>query len=173
MDTQKRVDLATQIFAEHGSVIRTMIRQHVTGADEEDEVYQNLYLSLVCNPPAQAPINVPAYLNTIIRNDVIDAVRRRKSAQQMVGRYAMHQAREEMESPPDDVVTQAEEVQRVTGLVGELLPAREAMAVIDRYVYDYSLTDIALHMGVTPRTASRYVCVGIRRVRDALFGRPC
>lgn len=165
-----KVDLATQIFAEHGSAIRTMIRQHVTGSEEEDEVYQNLYLSLVCNPPPQPLANVPAYLNTVIRNDVIDAVRRRRSRQQMVSKYAERQVRDEVEDAPDELVTQAEEVERITGLVGKLLPAREARVVIERYVYGHSMADIALRMRVNRRTVSRYACVGIRRIRDAVFG---
>ena len=122
MDRHKRVDLATRIFAEHGSAIRSMIRQHVTCQEEEDEVYQNLYLSLVCNPPPEPLTNVTAYLNTVIRNDIIDAVRQRKSRQQMVTRYAMSRTRDEVEDAPDDRVTQAEEVQRIAGLVGKLLP---------------------------------------------------
>ena len=168
MDKQKRLDLATQIFAEHGSAIRTMIRQHVTCQEEEDEVYQNLYLSLVCRPPLEPPVNMPAYLSTVIRNDVIDAVRQRKSHQQMVSKYAMGQTRDEVEDAPDDRVAQAEEVQRITSLVGELLPAREALAVIQRYLYGHSTTDIAQHMRVKERTVSRYACVGIRRIRDAV-----
>lgn len=168
MDKQKRVDLATWIFAEHGSAIRAMIRQHVTCQEEEDEVYQNLYLSLVCSPPLEPPANIPAYLNTVIRNDVIDAVRQRRSHQQMVSKYAMWQTHDEVEDAPDDRVTQAEEVQRITGLVGKLLPAREARAVIERYVYGHSMTDIAQHMRVKERTVSRYACVGIRRIRDAV-----
>jgi RNA polymerase sigma factor (sigma-70 family) len=141
----------------------------VTGKDEEDEVYQNLYLSLVCNPPAQPPTNVLAYLSTVIRNDVIDAVRQRRSRQQMISKYAESQLRDEMEDAPDELVTQAEEVQRITGLVGKLLPAREAMVVIERYVYGYSTSDIALHLRLKERTVSRYACVGLRRIRDALF----
>jgi RNA polymerase sigma factor (sigma-70 family) len=168
MDKHKRVDLATQIFAEHGSAIRAMIRQHVTCQEEEDEVYQNLYLSLVCNPLSESPANMPAYLNTVIRNDVIDAVRQRKSHQRMVSKYAMGQTRDEVEDAPDDQVTQAEEVQRITGLVGKLLPAREARAVIERYVCGHSMTDIASHMQVKERTVSRYACVGIRRIREAV-----
>jgi len=169
MDRQKRVELATRIFAEHGSAIRTMIRQHVTRQDEEEEVYQNLYLSLVCSPPPQPPANVLAYLNTVIRNDIIDAVRQRRTRQQMVSQYALSQVRDEMEDAPDSLVTQAEEVQRITSLVGKLLPAREATAVMERYVYGHSTTDIALHMGVKERTVSRYACVGVRRIRDAVF----
>ncbi|MCX5645164.1 MAG: sigma-70 family RNA polymerase sigma factor [Phycisphaerae bacterium] len=169
MEKQQRVDLATRIFAEHGSVIRSMIRQHVTNQEEEDEVYQNLYLSLVCSPPPETLINVTAYLNTVIRNDVIDAVRRRKSRQQMVSKYAMSQPWDEVEDAPDGRVTQAEQVQRITSLVGKLLPAHEALAVIERYVYEHSMTDIASHLRVKERTASRYACVGIRRIREVVF----
>jgi len=172
MDKQKRVELATQIFAEYGSAIRTMIRQRVTHQEEEDEVYQNLYLSLVCSPPPQPLTNVLAYLNTVIRNDIIDAVRQRRTRQEVVSRYAMSRVRDEVEEAPDGRVTQAEEVQRIRDLVGKLLPAREAMAVTERYIYGHSTTDIALHMQVKERTVSRYACVGIRRIREAFLRGP-
>jgi RNA polymerase sigma factor (sigma-70 family) len=168
MEKQKRVDLATRIFAEHGAAIRSMIRQHVTCQEEEDEVYQNLYLSLVCNPPPETLTNVLAYLNTVVRNDVIDAVRQRKSRHQMVTKYALSRPRDEVADAPDDCATRAEEVQRITGLVGKLLPAHEARAVIERYVYGHSMTDIASHLQVKERTASRYACVGIRRIREVV-----
>jgi RNA polymerase sigma factor (sigma-70 family) len=171
MDSHKRVDLATRIFAEHGSAIRAMIRQHATRKEEEDEVYQNLYLSLVCNPPPQPLVNVLAYLNTVVRNDVIDAVRQRRNRQEMVSRYAMSHAGGEVDGAPDDRVTQTEEMQRITDLVANLLPAREATAVIERYVYGYSMADVALHMRVRERTVSRYICVGLKRVREAIFRR--
>jgi len=167
MDSHKRVELATRIFAEHGPAIRTMIRQHVTRSDEEDEVYQNLYLSLVCNPPPEPLHNVPAYLNTVIRNDIIDAVRQRMSRQEMVSRYMMNRTRDEVEGAPDDRVTQAEEVRRITGLVGKLLPAHEARAVIERYIYGHSTTEVASRMQVKERTVARYTCIGLKRIRQA------
>lgn len=169
MEKQQRVDRATRIFADHGLAIRSMIRQHVTDQEEEDEVYQNLYLSLVCNPPPETLTNVMAYLHTVIRNDVIDAVRQRKGRQQMVSKYALSRPRDEVADAPDERVTQAEDVQRITSLVGRLLPAHEARAVIERYVYGHSMTDIASHLRVKERTASRYACVGIRRIREVVF----
>jgi RNA polymerase sigma-70 factor (ECF subfamily) len=166
------VDWATRVFAEHGPAIQAMIRQHVTRSDEEDEVYQNLYLSLVCNPPPEPLGNILGYLNTVIRNDIIDAVRQRKCRDEMVCRYAMHQARDDVEEAPEERVTQTEEVQRITDLVGKLLPTHEATAVIERYVYGRSTTDIAVHMRVKERTVSRYACVGLKRIRAAVLRRP-
>jgi RNA polymerase sigma factor (sigma-70 family) len=170
MDSQKRVDLATKIFAEHGPAIRAMIRQHAIHKEEEDEVYQNLYLSLVCSPPPEPLTNVLGYLNTVIRNDIIDAVRRRKTQHELVSRYAMDQTREEVEEAPDERVTQAEEVERITDLVARLLPAHEAEVVIERFVYGRSASDIAARMRVKKRTIARYTCMGLRRIRDALSG---
>ncbi len=168
MDSHKRVELATQIFAEYGPAIRTMIRQQVTRRDEEDEVYQNLYLSLVCNPPPHPLDNVVGFLNTVIRNDIIDAVRKRKSRREMVSRYLMSRSRDDVEDAPDDRATQAEEVQRIAGLVGKLLPAHEAQAVIERYVYGHSTTEVASRMQVKERTVARYTCIGLKRIRQAV-----
>ena len=172
MDSHEKVALATRIFAEYGTAIRALIRLYVTRPEEEDEVYQNLYLSLVCNPPPQPLTNVSAYLSTVIRNDIIDAVRRRKSQQELVSRYAMSQTWSEVEEAPDERVTRTEEVQRVTDLVAKLLPAHEATAVIARYVYGHSTTDIAAHMRVKARTVSRYTCVGLKRIRKAVYKHP-
>jgi RNA polymerase sigma factor (sigma-70 family) len=172
MDSHEKVALATRIFAEHGSAIRALIRLYVTRPEEEDEVYQNLYLSLVCHPPPQPLANVPAYLSTVIRNDIIDAVRRRKSQQESICRYAMSQAWDEVEEAPDERVTRTEEVQRVTDLVAKLLPVHEATAVIERYVYGHSTTDIASHMQVKERTVARYTCVGLKRIRKAVCKHP-
>jgi RNA polymerase sigma factor (sigma-70 family) len=112
---------------------------------------------------------VPAFLNTVIRNDIIDAVRQRKTRREIVSRYVMSRPRDEVEGAPDDRVTQAEEVRRIAGLVGKLLPAHEARAVIERYVYGHSTTEVASRMQVKERTVARYTCVGLKRIRQAFL----
>jgi RNA polymerase sigma factor (sigma-70 family) len=168
MDSHENVALATLIFTEYESVIRTLIRLHVPGREEQDEVYQNLYLSLVCNPPPQPLNNVPAYLSAVIRSDIIDAVRRRRSLQELVSCYARSGTWDPVERPPEERMAQTEEVRRITDLVADLLPAREATAVIQRYVYGHSTTDVASRMRVKERTVSRYACLGLRRIRAAV-----
>src|SRR5512142_1852054 len=142
-----------------------MIRQQVANQDQEDEVFQNLYLSLVCSPPPLPLTNVLGYLNTVIRNDIIDAVRRQKSQQQHISKYALSQPRDDVEDAPDERVTRAEDARRVTGLLTEILPSREAQVVLERYVYGRSTNDIALHLQVKKRTVSHYASVGLRRIR--------
>jgi len=169
METHRSVDLATQIFAEHEPAIRGMIRRHVGNKDEEEDIYQNLYLSLVCNPAPPALTNTLAYLNTVIKNDVIDAARRRKSYQEMISRYAVSRIHEEAETDPQATVIRGEEMQQITAFV-ESLPAHEARAVAERYGYGHTTTDAAKRMSVKERTVSRYLCIGLRHIRQAVAG---
>jgi RNA polymerase sigma factor (sigma-70 family) len=170
MDTQERLDLATKIFEEHGPAIRAMIRHHVGNKDEEEDIYQNLYLSLVCNPVPTPLTNTLAYLNTVIKNDIIDAARRRKSYREMISRYATNRTIDEAENNPPDEVIRDEEIRRIAEFVQVSLPAHEARAVLERYGHGHSTTDAAKSMQVKERTVSRYLCIGLRRIRDAVKG---
>lgn len=170
METRRSVDLATQIFIEHEPAIRAMIRRHAGNKDEEDDIYQNLYLSLVCNPVPVPLANTLAYLNTVIKNDIIDAARRRKSYQEMISRYAVSRIRDETETDPQVVVMREEEMQQIAEFVESSLPAHEARAVAERYGYGHTTTDAAKRMSVKERTVSRYLCIGLRRIRQAVAG---
>lgn len=168
MEDQQKVDLATQIFDAHGAAIRAMIRRHVSNKDDEDDIFQGLYLSLICNPIPTPLTNTLAYLNTVIKNDAIDAARRKKSYQDLVSRYAVSQTQEEIVPSPEDEVIREEEAQRIAELVRSSLPAHEARAVIERYGYGRSTADAAQHMQVKERTVSRYLCVALQRIRQAI-----
>jgi hypothetical protein len=62
LSAAERVAFATRIFDEYNLAIRTMIRRHVSNHQEQEDVYQNLYLSLVCCPPPSSVDNPVAYL---------------------------------------------------------------------------------------------------------------
>lgn len=170
MEMQERLSFASKVFTEHEPAIRALIRRHADNREEEEEIYQNLYLSLLCNPAPSPLTNTVAYLSTVIRNDVIDAARRRKSYQEMISRYAAARTYDERENNPAEAVIQEEEVQRITAFVQSALPAHEARAVIERYEHGCSTTDAAAHMRVKERTVSRYLCIGLKRIREAIAG---
>jgi RNA polymerase sigma factor (sigma-70 family) len=170
METQERLELAEQIFAEHGPAIRAMIRRHAGNSAEEEDVYQNLYLSLVCNPVPAPLTNTLAYLNTVIKNDIIDSARRRKSYQEMISRYAVTRRYEERENNPEEDVMREEQVQRIVAYVESSLPTHEARAVAERYGSGHNTADTARNMHVKERTVSRYLCMGLKRIREAVTG---
>jgi len=129
-------------------------------------VYQNLYLSLVWQSASQPLSNVPAYLNT--SSGMTSS--RRAAAQESSGdglSICMSRARDDVEDAPDDQVTADRGGAAHRGLVGKLLPAHEARAVIERYVYGHSTTEWP--RGCRSRSGgARYTCIGLKRIREAV-----
>jgi RNA polymerase sigma factor (sigma-70 family) len=165
----ERVEFASRIFAEYDLAIRAMIRQHVSGPEEQEDAYQNLYLSLVCCPPPSLLDNPIAYLGMIVKRDAINAGRRVRRGQESLRRYAMGRRQNGAENDPAEEAVRTETMQRVTHWIDSLLPTHEAKAVTGRYRNDCSISDIATEMGVRKRTVSRYLCMGLRRIRQAVL----
>lgn len=168
MDAHKRVKFATRIFKEHDLAIRAMIRRCVSNRKEWDDVYQNLFLSLVCNPPSLPLANTLAYLNTVVKHDIINTTQRRKRCRQVLCKYATSQAQKEANNDPAEKVIREEEMQRIAECVRSSLPARQARAVLERYGEGRSISDIAKGMHVKKRTISRYLCIGLKWIRWAV-----
>ena len=114
--------------------------------------------------------NVRQYLYRTIKNDVTDAVRRRKSYNARIDRYARRQPELVVRDYPHDILARAEETHRIFRLVEKHLPQREAEAVMQRYRYDKDSGDAAEAMGVNRRTFSRYLCMGIKKIRKLACG---
>ena len=169
MSTQERVELAARILAEHGPAIRAIIRRYTRDADEQDDVYQNLYLTLVRSATTCPSTNILAYLDTVIRNDVIDAVRRRKTHEQVLSRY-VDRITSRVNLNPEQQAIREEQLQQVHACV-QALPRHEARAVVERFAHDRDTGETAKQMHVKDRTVSRYLCLGLRRVRKALTKR--
>ncbi len=169
METQKSVELAARIFEQYGPAIRAIIRNQVSSATEQEDVYQNLYLALVARPIPSSITNPLAYVNTMIRNDLIDAARHRKSHREMVARYAANQPAEDAEGNPENRAIREEEIRQITEAI-QSLPVHEAKAIAARYGCGRSTTDAAQSLQVKERTVSRYVCLALKRIRQTVAG---
>jgi RNA polymerase sigma factor (sigma-70 family) len=169
VETQKRVELAARIFEEYGPAIRAIIRSQVSNAAEQEDLYQNLYLALVSRPVPPSITNPLAYLSTIIRNDVIDAARRRKTHREMVARYATNQPSEDVDGNPEKRAIREEEMRQIAACI-QSLPVHEAKALAARYGSGRSTTDAAQSMQVKERTVSRYLCLALKRIRQTVAG---
>jgi hypothetical protein len=55
------VAIVGRIYEEHGGFIRAVIRQRAVNPDEEQELYQDLFLELVAKPPNSIG-NIKAYI---------------------------------------------------------------------------------------------------------------
>jgi len=165
-EIQTRVKLATEIFAEQGDEIRAIIWFNLNDKSQADDIFQGAFLSLVHKPIPEGIQNLKGYLYRAITNDIIDAARRTKSYRARIHRYAEYRKYSIIYEDPQNIVIQAEERQKTIQLIERQLPPREAEAVIKRYGRDISISDAAREMHVNKRTFSRYLCLGLKKIRQ-------
>jgi len=166
----KDVETAAQVFSEHWDMINDAIKACARNKSEAEDVFQDLFLSLVQKPIPPGVRNVRQYLYKTIKNDVTDAARRTKSYHARIDRYARRQPELVVRDYPHDILARAEETHRIFQLVEKHLPHHEAEAVIQRYRYDKDTGDAAEAMGVNKRTFSRYLCMGLQKMRQLVCG---
>lgn len=165
-DLQSNLDAANRIFAEHGQAIWSMICFHVNDPSTADDIYQNLFLSLVKRPIPyndQAPLG---YLWRAIANDVRDAARRRQSYGKMLKNYCVRNrdCAKHQENPLASL-TNTETQAKLIEMIEQELSPQEAKAVIGRYVIGESISDTADKINVNKRTVSHYLCTALKKLR--------
>jgi RNA polymerase sigma factor (sigma-70 family) len=165
-EDRKRVKRAAEIFDRFGDLICATIAVNVGDDSEADDIFQDLFLSLVRHPVPSDLQRIDAYLYRLIVNDIIDADRRTKNYQARIRRYSelIYRPAAQEDVASDEAAIQLEEVQRMFELVIKLLQRHESKAVIA------SLVDCHRHaarrMGVKKRTFYRYVSTGLKKIRE-------
>jgi len=166
LQTTENVKQAAKIFEENSDMIRIAIRSKVNDKSVIDDIFQNLFLSLVRSPVPSNIENTEAYLRRAIRNDVIDAAIKRKYRRGREQRYArMHMVRIRYDDP-EDTVTMCDTIQHIFEIIENELPAHEARALIEKYRYNKDDDEAAEALGITKRSFSHYLCTGLKKVRQ-------
>ena len=166
IETAERVRQAEDIFETYGDEIRAMISLNVTELSTADDIFQNLFLSVVHKPIPPHVDRIEAYLYRIVTNDVIDETRKQNGYVDFVRGYGRHNNHQTTQEPPDNDVIEVEDTRKMLQLIERQLPSREAEAVIHRHLYGNKIRDGAEKMNVDSRTFSRYLTRGKRRIRQ-------
>lgn len=165
-NVQERVSRASVIFKERGDEIRAIIQFNMSDKSKVDDIFQDVFLAIVDKPIPPDIQNPTGYLYRAIKNDIIDMARRTKSYRGRIQRYAECRKYSIKNNDPENIVIQAEEKEKMIELIERQLPSREAEAVIKRYGRDISIGDAAKKMHVNKRTFSRYLCLGLKKIRQ-------
>ena len=165
VDVQERVRRAHSVFEEHGSKIRAIIQFNLSDKSKVDDIFQDVFLAIVDKPIPSDVQNPIGYLYRAITNDIIDMARRTKNYRARIQRYAERRKYSIINNDPENIVIQAEEKEKMIELIERQLPPREAEAVIKRYGNDISIDDAARKMHVNKRSFSRYLCLGLKKIR--------
>ena len=169
-ETNERVRRAENIFEAYGDEIRAMISLNVKEQSRADDVFQNLFLSVVYRPIPPHIDRIGPYLYRIITNDVIDEARRKDGYHSFVRGYGRHNSHRMSQEPADNDVIEVEDVHRMLQLIKRQLPSSQAEALFCKHVQGNDIDDGAKEMNVDSRTFSQYLSRGKRRIRQ-LIGR--
>jgi RNA polymerase sigma factor (sigma-70 family) len=163
-DAQTKVSRAWKIFDEHGDFIRSVIRFNVKSEEEAEDLFQDLFLFLILKPIPEELQNVRGFLYRVICDNAKDSVRRITRYRARIQRYAVYRTYT-TESNPESTVIAAEETEKMFELIQRRLSSKEALAITLRYRDNCDTKDVAVKMSVKPRTVSRYVSIGLKKVR--------
>lgn len=165
---RSKVNRTQKVFEEHGDFIRLVIRFNVRNETLCEDLFQDLFLYLTSKPIPEDVQNVRGFLYRMISDRIKDTFRRISRYHERIRRYAEHRTHI-IEHQPENSLIEAEETKKMFDLIGKKLTSKEALAVTLRYKDSYNTTKIAEKMGIKPRTVSRYVSVGIKKIRR-VFG---
>lgn len=159
--------LASRIYHEHREFIYRIISANTKERDEADDIFQNLFLSLVKNPP-QNDKNIRGYLYRIIINDCIDATRRANMQRTKLNEYAMVRRSAQSEVDPSEPIIKSEEIEKIFTLIDGRLPSHLAYAIRLRYKSNCGNGKIAEKMDINRNSVRRYLSIGLKRIRQIL-----
>lgn len=162
------VEAAARVFLEHGEYIRTVIRQKVRNKVEVEDFVQDFFLSLVSRPLPGDVRNIRSYLYRAIMNDIVDSRRRLRLYHAAIREHHTCSVSTNAQDDPGSVLADIEETVKFFGAIEERLNSSEAQAVILRYRDDCSTKEAARRMKVKPQTVSRYLSVGLNKLREFL-----
>ncbi len=164
----KRVELAAQIFREHGDLIHNIIRSnlHKKADTDVDDIFQDFFLSLVSKPVPDKVKNIKAYLYRAIKNDIADASRRTKCYRARVQKYSECQKNRTMGKRPNNMVAQSRDVRKLFQIIEHKLPQREFKAITERFIHDHSIDEAARRMRISGKTYSQYLWLGLKKIRS-------
>ncbi len=168
MDAKERVAVASEIVRRYDPTIRSCIRSYVQNEQDADDVYQDVFLSLVRSPPRNFTFMV-AYLHRIIRNHVADMARRRGCRTRFTHDCCPDPGGDEPTSvDPVTLLVETEETQMMEEFLESVLPPHMANVLMERCGRGNSTSETAQKLGLKKRSVSRYYCVAVQRIRQMI-----
>ncbi len=142
-----------------------MISLNVKEQSAADDVFQDLFLSIVRTPVPADVDRVTSYLYRVVTNDVIDEARRSRNYSEFVRDYRERGNHRAAHEGPEQNVMAVEETSAMLRSLRKRLPFHEAEAFIQRYYHENEGRDAARIMDVDSKTYSQYLYRGTSRIR--------
>lgn len=166
MVSSRGVERATKIIAEYGDMIRAIIRSQLFDQSKADDVFQDFFISLAERPIPEHIEDIGGYLRRAVMRDIIDTSRRVGHERARLSRYAQRCRTFYFRDDPSNNAVRSELIGMLGRLARNQLRKRESQAIVYRFLCNHDTGLSAKLMGVDKRTVSRYVSIGIKRLRQ-------
>lgn len=160
------IDRAAEIFSEYGDFILAVIRYRVGNDAQADDLFQDFFVSLASRPIPSDLQNIKSYLYRAIINDIVDAARRVEKYKTRMHKYVECLDYSINNNTPENALIEKEELDKTLALIKGRLPRSEVQAITLRFGNNFNIKEIAKKMHVNSRTVSRYISVGLSKVRQ-------
>ena len=165
---RNNVGLAAEIFAEYGDFIHMVIFSQVKNKARIDDIFQDFFLSLVRKPIPQDVKNIKGYLYRAITNDIIDATRRVNKYSYHMHKYHEYPNHSINKRTPENAFIKVEETNKMFELIKGRLTNSQYQAMALRYGTHHSIKEVAEKMNVKSTSVSRYISIGLKKIRQSL-----
>jgi RNA polymerase sigma factor (sigma-70 family) len=162
---EPKPSLVERLFAEHRGALQTFFRRRIRSKADAADLAQEVYLRMLRISDQEAIRNPVHYLYTVANNLVKEhAVLDRRQANGIDIDGAP--AHEQLETLPefDGNLDASQRVARLGVVLQQLRPKCRA-AVELRFTHGLSFREIAMHLGVSPQMAKKYVAQALGHCR--------
>ena len=167
-DDNTNIKAAEKIFEEHGDFVYNVIRFKTTNKNLVDDLFQELFLSIAAKPPIQLEgPKLKAYLYRAVVNDIYDAARKVKRYKNLLEKYFGNNKFCVKNDYLKDAHIAEGMVEAIIKKAWSKLSPKETNAISLRYLEANSITEVANIMKVKPASVSRYISVGLKKIRES------
>ena len=162
-----------RLFEQHAAALYRFAYRYVRSADVAKDLVHEAYLRLwrqrsrvdLAGPTAKS------YLHTTVRYQALDHLRRMRIEDRWRREYLApaileHGALLAEGDPEQDLA--AKEIAQAIGRAVETLPPRQQQVLLMRWQQRASYDEIALELGISPKTVGVHLTRGIQRLRELL-----
>jgi RNA polymerase sigma factor (sigma-70 family) len=163
---QNNVGTATAVFAEYEDFIHMVIYSQVKNKPHADHIFQDFFISLVSKPIPRNVKNIKSYLYRAICNDIVDNQRQVERYNVQIKNYQERLNFSINNTPPENALIKDEQLNKMFDMIKGRLTSSQSQAIALRFGTDRTVQEIAEKMGVKCTSVSRYICTGLRRMRQ-------
>lgn len=167
-DVSGNVQRAAAIFFEHCDFIRAVICYKIKDESVAEDLFHNLFISLVSRPVPAEIRDIKGYIYRAIINDITDHIRHVVKYQAMTHKCADYNKLTVNNRLPEDALIEKEQTDRMIELIRKRVTRKEFKAIASRYSDGLSVKEVASRMNINNRSASRYISTGIKKVKQFL-----